>query len=169
MAKKRGVGVVILTQVPKMGGLVAVLQVRGSFNPEKMGPESWPGACQVTAHGSIEEGENLISAMVQGCRKDLGDVVAELIDQPALMQQEVSRVETDRKEMVTFAYLIKDSSWLQDVRLPAGSGGLRLITREQASNIQNLAQFDRQVGVTDTRMFSDEREAVQKTFEKFGG
>lgn len=58
MSIKKSVGLVILAEMlGENGTLVAVLQRRGKRNFEEGGkPESWPGGCQVTAHGTLEEG-----------------------------------------------------------------------------------------------------------------
>ena len=70
---KKSVGLVVMTMLPKKDGskvLAAILQRRGTFNTEKMEPESWPGCCQVTCHGRLEEGEDF----ELGLFNELGEV-----------------------------------------------------------------------------------------------
>ena len=63
--KKKSVGVQILSR-DKKGALVAILQVRSQWNEEKNSPESYPGTCQVTVHGKLEEGEDFIHQFTFG-------------------------------------------------------------------------------------------------------
>ncbi len=60
--KKRSVGIQLLGK-NTLGELVAILQVRAKWNSEKNTPETWPGACQVTAHGKLEDGEDFMQAL----------------------------------------------------------------------------------------------------------
>lgn len=69
--KKRSVGLLVITHVNSIG-LVAVLQRRGEFNHETMAPETYSGACQLTAHGKVEVGEFFVDALLREVREELG-------------------------------------------------------------------------------------------------
>ncbi|GEM_PF-350157 len=72
MAEKRRVtGLLIMTELPNYG-LVAVLQRRGEFNHEKMGPESFPGAMQLTVWGGVEESESMPGALFREIQEEMG-------------------------------------------------------------------------------------------------
>lgn len=166
MAKKVSVGLVVLTDVPDMGGRVAVLQRRGEFNHEKMKPESFPGACQVTAHGKVEEGENRFEALGREFIEELGKAVGDLIFRLGASPVELSRIVTEEKEAVTYGALFP-ATFLQSVKLNPSSGGLVLLTEDKVDSIQDLGSFDKKEGVTDRRviaMFPDEIEAVRQAF-----
>ncbi len=169
--KKTSVGLVVLTELPSMGGVVAILQRRGKFNHEKMAPESWPGGCQVTCHGKVEEGdEDVLDALQRELEEEFGwDAVQEILPDPnraILLADEES--ETERA--LTYGVLVPLSSFLrEDVILNASSGGLDFVTCDQLDQIQDLRNFDRKTGVTDLNtiaMFNDEAKAVTLAFDK---
>lgn len=176
--KKTSVGLVILADIPTMGGLNAVLQERGKFNHEENRPESWPGACQVTAHGKCTEGESIKDGLMREIYEELGAAMAEVIaDVAAHNVVELNRVETDEKLVVTFgcrfaAYTIFGEDPFKDnvFRLHESSGGLRMVNRQGVDKIVDLAKnFNKVDGVKDpeiTAMFADEKEAVRLAFEK---
>ncbi len=159
-----------------MGGRCAVLQIRGEFNHEKMGPESWPGACQVTAHGKCEEGEKPEKALAREVVEELGGDAAEIVLACKLMISagynfvKLSEVEMEREIVITYGVVAK-SRFLSQLKLSASTGGIRLITRDKVENIVDLKKFDKAIGVWDrtvTAMFADEKEAVRLAFEKLG-
>ena len=166
----KSVGLIVLTEIPLMG-LVAVLRERGWFNPETMKPESWPGACQVTAHGRLKPGEDFRPAIFREMAEELGQDFADyVLDWIAVFPnsfEELWRFENDNKEVVAFALKV-DCTFLEKIRLGPESGSMRLVTLSEAANIVDLALFDKAVGVRDRRtiaMFADEKEAVKKAFE----
>lgn len=64
-----------MTQVPQKDGqnkLMAILQERGSWDFEKMLPESFPGCFQLTFCGGVEEGETFEQALVRESTEELG-------------------------------------------------------------------------------------------------
>ena len=169
MDKKQSVGLVITIEIN--GKVYAILQVRGTFNPEKMGPESWPGACQVTAHGGVETGEDTLSALMRELKEELGEIAARNITDYIAVQQvaqqqpliEVARHDDDKKLAITFALHLPNPEFLKNVRLHAGSGGLRLITPDDVPEIHDLDSYDRHRGVINRStiaMFCDEIKAV---------
>jgi 8-oxo-dGTP pyrophosphatase MutT (NUDIX family) len=172
VAKKQSVGLVVLTEIPSMGGVVAILQRRGKFNHEKMGPESWPGGCQVTCHGKVEEvDEGVLDALQREIEEEFGwDAVQEILPDPnqAIL---LSDEESESERALTYGVLVPPSGFLREgkVSLNASSGGLDFVTRDKVGQIQELRNFDKRTGVTDLNtiaMFSDEIEAVRLAFEK---
>lgn len=160
----KSVGLEVLTRLPEANELTAILQIRGEFNHENMGPESYPGGCQITVHGKLEDGETEVMALFREIREELGD--------SAYMQFYYVRhnwMSLNQTEMTTNFGIFLESDFLKCLRLSPSSGGIRLITRAQVEQIQDLRQFDKKVGVTDrgiTAMFADEKEALRLAFEK---
>ncbi len=178
--KKTSVGLVVLADIPTMGGLNAVLQERGKFNHEENRPESWPGACQVTAHGKCVEGESIRNGLIREIREELGDKMAHVfVNMAADDVIELNRVETDEKLVVTYgcrfaANTIFGEHPLSDniFCLHDSALRLRMVNRQEVEKIVDLAKnFTKAEGVKDrsvTAMFADEKEAVRLAFEKLG-
>jgi len=165
----KSVGLIVMVDVPGIG-LVAVLRERGFFNPEEMKPESWPGACQVTAHGGLKEGEDFLSALLREVSEELGNDFALhfslLIAVNPTTLGKVSHCQNGEKEVVTFAIKM-DSLLLRKIRFGPESGSIRLVSLEETSKIADIASFDRVVGVQDRKiiaMFPDEKQAVVSAF-----
>jgi len=152
--------------------LVAVLQKRGEFNHEKMGPESWPGACQITVHGSLEEHESWSGAMFRESGEELGTAVWNCFNGKLdSMAKLLSEKTSSEKEVRTFGIELP-AGFLKRVRLNASTGGLHLLRKKQVSQICRLCpeHFSKAVGVDERltiAMFPDEIEAVKKAFEIF--
>lgn len=166
--QKRSAGLVVLTNISSYGGLVAVLQVRGDFNHEKMAPESFPGACQITAHGKCEGGESVRDGLLREIREELGDEFANLISVNFNERNELNRVETEDKLVVNYGVVLPPD-FLKNLQLTASSGGIRFIREDQLDCVANLKTFDKVVGVKDrsvTAMFGDEVDALRLAFEK---
>ncbi len=166
MAKKVSVGLVVITDVPGMGR-VAVLQRRGEFNHEKMGPESWPGGCQVTASGGAEADENFLQALRREIEEELGEnFIRALSREDVGPVQELVHLEDADLEVITYGVKMP-ADILGQIRLGPSSGGLVLLPEEEVGNIENLKDFDRKEGVRDRKtiaLFSDAKEAVVKAF-----
>lgn len=165
----KSVGLVVMTDIPGIG-LVAVLRERGFFNPETMKPESWPGVCQVTVHGRLEEGEDFLTALLRELGEELGnnfafDVASLIIKNPAILGK-ISHLQKGDKEVVTFAIKV-DLLLLKKIRLAPDSGAIRLVSLDETTEIADITPFDRVNGVQDRRviaMFSDEKDAVAGAF-----
>ena len=172
--KKTSVGIILLTEIQSMGGLVAILQIRGEFNHEKKGPESWPGGCQISAHGKVEDPNHspwhLAQEMYREVGEELGDDFKEaIIHDPLCRIQLLVHKDDEKEEVFTYGARIS-ADQLGMVRLNASTGGLRLMNKEKLDAIMNLRDFDKEVGIRDrtiTAMFPDEIEAVKKAFEAF--
>lgn len=157
MAKR--VGLLLMVDLPELGGLHAVLQVRGTFNPEKMAPESYPGGCQVTCAGKIEPGERPDESLAREVQEELGidlwgDTTPVCVD-----------VGGDEMQVMVAH---PPAEVLRKVRLHPGTGGLRLI--QNGMPIRSLKIFGKVRGVRDrdvVAMFREEAEAVQEAFRIF--
>ena len=166
MAKRLIVGLLVITKVDGMGR-VAVLQRRGEFNHEKMASESWPGGCQVTVSGGIEEGESVYRALCRELHEELGFAMPALMRYSRILK-ELSHTVTEEKEAVIYG-VVWPASFLKEIQLGPSSGGLVLLAEDKVEGVQNLLSFGKKEGVTDRRvvaMFPDEKEAVRKAFKK---
>ena len=185
--QKRSVGLVVTTVLPD-GTTVAVLQIRGEINPEKLPRkvhESWPGGCQVTAHGRWQEGESDDTvALWREVSEELGPQVAQRVREHFDDLQPIYDSTRPGEEVVHTYHLELPWQFLQEVRLGPASGGLRLVTAVEAANIFDLREFVQQEGAPTrlfaatpalkyvgklTAMFPDEREAVQRALRVFQG
>ena len=170
--KKTSVGIVFLTEIESMGGVVAILQARGEFNHEKMGPESWPGVCQITAHGRAEKpcGNDMGRAeLYREIGKELGQEIRSRVED-SYADKMVLLVEKrdDAEEVYTYGLYV-ENWFLAFIKLNASSGGLRFITQPMLQDVRDIYCVDKVVGVeirTINAMFPDEKEAVRLAFEK---
>lgn len=168
MSKRRVVGLLVMTEIPEMG-LVAVLQRRGEFNHEKMGPESFPGAMQLTVWGGMEETDtDELTAMLRECEEEMGGSFATHIRCWArLTVSEIYRFEDEKNLKVAYAVKLP-CEFLKKICLGPSSGGIRLLKEEEIGKIQDLKNFDKTVGVTDRNilaMFADTKETIERAFK----
>lgn len=164
----KSVGLVVLTDIPEIG-LVAVLRERGFFNFEEMAFESWPGACQVTVHGRLKEGEDFITALLREMTEELGNDFAfditTLLATKLMVFGKIMHIQGE-KEIITYAVKV-DPLLLRKIRLATDSGAIRFVTLEQSPKIADISSFDKRTGVQDRRiiaMFADEKDAVASAF-----
>lgn len=165
LGRKMSVGLVALTDIPNIG-LVTILQKRGEFNHETMSPESYPGACQVTFHGEAERFETPINTLLREATEEMGERFKEILEYTNFI--EIDRIESEEKLVVTYACKLP-YDFLRNIRLNASSGGIRLLKENEIEQIQNIKNFNRKTGIIDRTviaMFADEKEAIQKSFEK---
>ncbi|MDP2741212.1 MAG: NUDIX hydrolase [bacterium] len=163
---EKSVGLIVLTEIPGMG-LCAVLRERGYFNFEKMQPESWPGACQVTVHGRIEGEESFHLAICREMKEELGEKFTH--SSPRAVIYEALRFQKGNKEVVTFALKV-DFALLKEIRLSPESGSILFLRQNEIDDIVNITLFDKAEGVPSRKtiaMFPDEKEAVIKAFALF--
>lgn len=168
---KRTVGLIVLTNTADKG-LVAVLQVRGDFNTEKNNEETYKGACQITVHGSIKEGESETDTLLRETREELGEEFAEIVEVELNKDQnfvELNRIENENISVANFGTIV-DESALKEIEINSSTGGgIRLISKSDVENIRELKPEDRENGVAKDEivMFPDDIEAVKLAFEKF--
>lgn len=168
--QKLSVGLVVLTKLPSATERVAILQIRGEFNHEKMGNESFPGACQVTVHGGAEGPERALDTLFRETREEIGGEALGIIlrqnDNGRLL--ELHQANSPEKSIITFGVIV-EPHFLKTLRFGPSSGGIRLLPESHMTSVINLKQFNKIDGVTDrsiTAMFADEIESVRLAFEK---
>ena len=163
--KSRTVELLLMTRLPERG-LVAVLQVRGAYNPTTKKPHEWPGACQLTCHASVEDDESPRDALWRDCRQELGaDAKSQLFAMTSPLT-EIAKVDTDEREVRTYGLLVPADFLM---KIPgSGTAGFRYIARDE--KIFPVTTFDKTSGVANlgiTAMFPNEIEAVQTAFNTF--
>ena len=170
--KKKSVGVQLLSKNTN-GELVAILQVRAKWNAEKNAPESWPGACQVTAHGKLEEGEDFLQALLRETREELGEeivpIIKSLSDSGEL--KELSNYDTPEKQIITYGAIVVEDvlKTLLEKEKTDSFGGFKLIKYNEVEKILDIQKFDKTIGVAEENiiaMFLDEAETVKIAFKK---
>jgi len=138
----------------------------------------------VSVHGRLQEGESAVTALVREAWEELGSDAGGWIREHEYELRLVSHPETDTEDVATYSLRLP-CTFLSQVQLGSASGGLRLITPEEAKGITDLRKFDKTSGVPSrvfastgqafkfigklTAMFPDEREAVQKVLGVFTG
>lgn len=173
---KKSVGLVVMVKMPQEDGsevLMAMLQRRGTFNTEKMKPESYPGCCQVSVHGGVEEGESFDQALIREVQEEFGQDFANCLrclPNKAAVEILIHQ-KTSEKEIITYGTLIP-LDWLKMIRLGPDSGGLDLVSASDANGatveIKPEYKADGPPKGWMIAMFPDEIEAVRKAFIVFG-
>lgn len=182
--QQRSVGLVVTTVLPD-GRDVAVLQIRGEINPDKLPQsidESFPGGCQVTVHGRLKDCERTDDeALIRETEEELGADAARSVRDCIQYKRLLTQRDDPAKPVATY-HLALPVDFLKQVRLGPSSGGLRLVTADEARNINALNRTDTVHGVMTriyqtsapfaclgklTAMFPDERKAVQRALGIF--
>lgn len=163
---KKSVGLVVMTYITQEGKevLVAVLQKRGTFNTEKMEPESYPDCCQVTCHGKLKDKEGWGEGLLREITEELGPVFSSIVHHG----QSTVLIETDT--ILTMGIFTSIVNIRNHIRLDPDTGGLVYITKDQVDNIVEISGDMKIHGPEFTHtlaMFPDEIEAVRKAFEIF--
>jgi len=152
-----------------MGGRVAILQRRGPFNHEKMAPESFPGACQVTAHGKLEEGESFFQALYREIMEELGEKFLRDVYIPTSKITEVPEVPSTKGGVRTFAMLVDANCDILKIQLNPSSGGLVLATEEMMREAIPIdPSVHKKGGIKDLKtiaIFQDEIDTVLEAFK----
>ncbi len=169
--KKRFVGIQLFAK-NAAGELVAILQVRGKWNTEKNSPESYPGICQVTAFGELEEGEDFMQALLREAQEELGNEIVPFIKKlkDAGQLKEIDNYETPEKQIVIYGAIVEENVFniLMKKKKNSSFGGFKIIRQNEIEKIVDLKNIDRETGVTDEiiAMFPDAKKAVKLAFEK---
>lgn len=166
--KERSVGVIFVTD-HIMKGDVAVLVRRSKYNHEKlMGPQKWPGICQVTTHGGADDREYLGNTLLRECKEELGPYAEKILHDAKATEGaliKLTEVQNKKKEVITYGLRVP-SYLFSKLQLTASSAGIELVNKEEAEQIVDATQkYDEKDGVADLNviaMFPDEIEAVQK-------
>lgn len=162
---RKGVGLLVLTDLPKIGW-VAVLQVRGYFNTEEMRPQYYAGGCQVTVYGGINKGEGWKQALMREGREELGFGVVPIIRRAKIFK--VSNFQRANETGEIYATIL-NSEFLRKIRLGPDSGGLRLVKPEEIKNALDLSKFKN--GVKDYKslaVFPDMKRTIKSAFGILG-
>jgi hypothetical protein len=158
---KRSVGIIVITKLPS-GEFAAVLQRRGVFNFEKVKRESYPGCCQVTAHGGLKEGEDFDQGLVRESNEELGQEFANL----TLGMWKVNHQKTTEKENITYG---RFCSWeeIQKIRLSPESGGIDILPQSELGTLVEITKDMKETGAPPNvrALFPDEIEAIKKAFD----
>jgi ADP-ribose pyrophosphatase YjhB (NUDIX family) len=160
----RSVGLVVITVID--GQKVALLHKRGGFNPEKMKPETWPGASQVSCHGKLRDGEDFKQGLYREAEEELGPLFVRKLEENEDQIILIYEKHTQDKSVKTFAVFMENPAFLKDIRLAGASGGILLA--DENTELRNLKNFDKKQGVTDNNvvaMFADEIQAVRQALK----
>lgn len=167
MEKRESVGLVITVEIN--GVQYALLQERGVLDPEKLPKklqQSWPGICQVSAHGTIEGGEKMFDALFREVREELGPSVTDAVGAPEVVLKVIAQEERGGEGIVTFTVSVQ---WEVLKEIPRGFSGLRLVNVAEAAEIQDATKIPdgKKLGAPDRHiwMFPDERAAVIKALQ----
>ncbi|MDD4289963.1 MAG: NUDIX domain-containing protein [Patescibacteria group bacterium] len=160
---KKSVGLIIYVFFNDV--LHAILQKRGEFNVEKMKSETWPGACQVSVHGGLQNEENFEQALLREANEEMPGLI---IDFSRL--DELCHETSETKDTITYGFVSEKNldELLLSFNLHSCTGGLKIITADNLSSIQTLNDNDKS-GIIDgsIKMFSDEIRALKEGFYRF--
>jgi len=130
-----------------------------------MKPETWPGACQVSVHGGLQNEENFEQALLREISEEMPGL---LIDPDDLT--ELYHKVSDEKETITYGFVSRKNlkELLSSFSLHSCTGGLKIINERNIASIQELSNNDK-LGVTDReiKMFQDEIQALKNGFYIF--
>ena len=166
MAKR--VGFLLMTDLPKLGR-VAVLQRRGKFSHERMDWANYPGGCQLTVMGKVDDGEDVDQALWREIAEELGsDCIKHLKDYCNNYEDLMTII--DNSDATIYCLYLDEGHFtflIQDVfRLEPCTGGLEFITKDQVKDIVNLKDYPHGVTNLETiAMFPDEKEALELAFD----
>jgi len=169
--KVKSVGILLVVDL--IQGKRAVLVRRGKYNHKKlMGPQTWPGLCQVTAHGGASGREYLGNALLRECGEELGSYIEEMVGDAKKKDGvliKLSQMSSPKRDNITYGMLVDVYALCSKIQLDPSSGGIELISEKDVENIKSSEEFDPETGVTDLNtiaMFPDEIEAVKQAFIK---
>jgi len=168
-----------MTELSKLG-LVAVLQRRGEFNHEKLEEilkggnddgfgESFPGGCNLTVWGGMKENETPMEAIIRETYEEMGEDLGEMFDFNWHVAKEIYRFEDDKNLKIAFGLKVS-CDILLDLHFNASSGGIHILTEDKVDEIQDLAKFDKKIGVLDRSviaLYFDCRQAIKNAFAMF--
>ena len=169
--KKRSVGLILVTKIPAEDGSekpAAVLHRRGIWNfedPSGIKRESYPGCCQVTAHGGLKDNESFLDGLNREVEEELGTEFGNIFD---LDLFELVHVDSEKKEVCTYGAIVTIER-IKKIRLAPESGGLDFIFESQLDGLSAPTIIDdsfKKVGCPPSlrAMFADEIKAVREAF-----
>jgi len=163
------VGLIAIVHLPGVG-FRAILKERGMFNFDTMKPETWPGVCQVTVLGRVNDGENLLTALLRETAEELGvefafSLATQITADSTCLTSMIYHGK-DEKTITTFAVRIEVAT-LMKARLALESGTIRLISQKDIEKIINIAKRNKTIGAIfrqDIVMFPDAKESLVRAF-----
>ncbi|MDP1719296.1 MAG: hypothetical protein Q8L24_02630 [bacterium] len=169
MPEKRSVGLLVFTHLPS-GELVTILQRRGKFNDETMGPESYPGGCQLTVWGSAKDGETFDEALDREIGEEAGG--SWLADFWIARYESKMAVHLEDPDVsggnISAWTIYLPAKKIEKLALGPATGGIDPITEEKLPYIQDLeASYTRESGVRNLEiiaMFNDAKDILKKGF-----
>lgn len=130
-----------------------------------MTKETWPGACQVSVHGGLENEDDFEQALFRETNEEMPGLIVDPIGLTELYHEK-----NDKKETITYGFVSEKNlqELLLSFNLHSCTGGLKIITKDELSSIQELKDEDK-LGVTDgsIKMFLDEIKALEEGFYRF--
>ncbi len=149
-------------------GPFVVLQRRGEWDYEKGQKESWPGACQCTANGGMEDEdeEDTLRCMRREVYQELGPEFArQLVGRYA--PSRLCRIVTERLNREAEIYWTQvPEAMLGSIVLHASTGGLVRIRPGQEILDMSL-HFTREDGVPDRRVIAGYPETIEAVTRAF--
>jgi hypothetical protein len=166
--KEASVGVVVGVRHDEKPA--AVLQVRSPH-------DSFPGACQVTAHGKLTEDELALpadaafsTALSRKLREEIGVVATEMVEASGVAPEILNEVVNERGRRVRTVGIklgVASDAFMKLLVPGKDVGGFRLCS--EGASILPLEKSHKTAGVSgdETRMFPDEITAVNALLESY--
>lgn len=144
-----------------------------------MGPESWPGGCQLTAHGGVNADEDVFKALMREVKEELGDISWFLVshektkpDKDGSVANRLKLVYQEKREDMYVAnhWIHFNDPWIIDaIGLGPSSGRIRLMQITDLPKIDNLLNYSKKDGVPNhiNAMFLDESRTLREVAMNF--
>lgn len=140
------------------GARKVALRIRGRINSRSGKPAHYPGSCMPLIQVTCKPGKRHKDLIADEFRKTfwLGPDLAEKIDRLELVRLKEAAV--SGKVITNYGAFISFDD-LSNIKMSALDGGMRLIDENDTPYIRNVADFNKEVGITSsdiTAMFEDE-------------
>ena len=160
---RHGVGLLILTDIPKIGR-VAVMQIRGKYNSEEKRRQYFAGGCQVTIYGGIQSGESLKKAIFREAKEELGKKIVSILKRKKLVKlTEFKRGQESGKIYAT----VLNYKFLNKICFGPDTAGIKLVTPSDLKRSVDLSKLKFGVKKHTLAIFSDTKKALKLAFRIF--
>lgn len=135
-------------------GLFVLLQRRGEWDYERNQPESYPGGCQATASGGMEEEDDgdPYLAMLREVKQELGPTFHQIVAQARPEQVAIIPNPAMLRE-ATYYWMVASEEEIRTIVLHPSTGGL--VRFRQTMHIHDMStEFTRADGITDRRIIA---------------